>query len=270
MNKYYDQHTHSSFSPDCKEDLRNYCVKAKDEEIEYVCTCEHFDYLTTVDGTTWIADYDKLIEYHKALKKEFPNINLLLGVELGYKKTAYEELIKLSNKYPYDIIQLSLHENDKYDYYFKEVFLENNPDESMIECLKLTKEAIERVDNFDVLSHIDFGFKTLKMIDNNADISNYDEYVKDILRLLISKGKAFEVNTKVQEVISNIDGDDRHLLYLLKTYKELGGIKLTLSSDAHTLDKYRSNFDRYMKIIKDNGFDYLVYYIKRKEYKYYL
>mgnify|MGYP003303516260 CR=1 FL=1 len=34
----------------------------------------------------------------------------------------------------------------------------------MIECLELTYEAIERFDNFDVLSHIDFGFKTLKLI----------------------------------------------------------------------------------------------------------
>ena len=54
-----------------KEDLRNYFQKAKDLGIEYVSTCEHFDYMTNVDGYTWIADYDELIKYHKILEKEF-------------------------------------------------------------------------------------------------------------------------------------------------------------------------------------------------------
>ena len=113
MKKYYDQHTHSSFSPDSKEDLRNYFQKAKELGIEYVSTCEHFDYMTNVDGYTWIADYDELIKYHKILEKEFPEVKPLLGVELGYKRISYEEMIKLAKKYPFDIIQLSLHENDK-------------------------------------------------------------------------------------------------------------------------------------------------------------
>ena len=55
---------------------------------------------------------------------------------------------------------------------------------------------------------------------------------------------------------------------MLRLYKSLGGEKLTLSSDAHEVKVYRSNFPLYMKIIKENGFDKLSYYIKRKEYFY--
>ena len=84
--KYYDQHIHSSFSKDSEEDLENYFIKAKENGIEYVITCEHFDPHTSVDGTSWDADYDALIAYQKKLKKKYPMITPLLGIELGYRK----------------------------------------------------------------------------------------------------------------------------------------------------------------------------------------
>ena len=70
MKLLHDQHTHSSFSRDSKEDLRNYYLQASKLGISYVCTTEHFDLHTSVDGTTWDADYDTLIKYQKELKKE--------------------------------------------------------------------------------------------------------------------------------------------------------------------------------------------------------
>ena len=81
------------------------------------------------------------------------------------------------------------------------------------------------------------------------------------MKLLIEKNKAFEINTKVQEVIFDIDKDNHHIEYLLKTYKDLGGSKITLSSDAHKKERYRSLFLKYMKIIKDNGFNELSYFV---------
>ena len=80
--------------------------------------------------------------------------------------------------------------------------------------------------------------------------------------MLIEEGKSFEINTKVQESINN----DDHVRYMLNLYKSLGGEKLTLSSDAHSVDRYNSSFPRYIKIIKECGFNKLRYYVKRKEY----
>ena len=267
IENYYDQHMHSSFSADSQEDLENYVPLALKDNIDFICTCEHFDYLTVVDGTTWIADYPKLIEYHKVLKNKYPNMDFLLGVELGYKRICFNEMVELSNKYPFDIIQLSIHDNNKWDYYFKDAFLGHEVS-SMDEYFDLMYEAMERFNNFDVLSHIDFGFKTLKMIDKKWEINRWDSQIRKIMTKLIELDKAFEVNTKVQEVIYNIDQDNHHIEYLLSLYKELGGHKVTLSSDAHNVNKYRSLFDKYMGILKDFGFNELSFYIKRKEFKY--
>ena len=267
IDTYYDQHMHSSFSADSQEDLENYCKIALKDGVDYICTCEHFDYLTVVDGTTWIADYPKLISYHKELKEKYPDLNFLLGVELGYKRICFNEMVELSNKYPFDIIQLSIHDNNKWDYYFPNAFLGQEV-ESMNEYFDLMSEVLERFSNFDVLSHIDFGFKTLKMMDKKWEFNLWDKQIRKILTKIIEMDKAFEINTKVQEVIHDIDGDDHHIKYLLSLYKELGGHKVTLSSDAHTVGKYRNLFSKYMELLKDFGFDELSFYIKRKEYKY--
>ena len=61
---------------------------------------------------------------------------------------------------------------------------------------------------------------------------------------------------------------EKHLYQLLDIYKSLGGTRLTLSTDAHTLSRYKEDFEKYIKIIKECGFNYLCYYIKQKEYHY--
>ena len=47
---------------------------------------------------------------------------------------------------------------------------------------------------------------------------------------LIKHHKALEINTKVQEAIHDMN----HTKYLLSLYRQMGGEKLTLSSDAHS------------------------------------
>ena len=263
--KYYDQHTHSAFSEDSNEDLRNYYLCAIRDGVDYVCTCEHFDF-ETIMGKTWSADFDSAIKYREELKKEFPNITPLLGVELGYKPTAYKVITDLACRYPFDIIQLSIHDNNIIDYYFPEQF--GDYYETLNGYFDLMLDGVTNFDNYDVLSHLDYGFKTCLFINKNLKLSEFEGKIKKILEVIIKKGKALEVNSKVQNKIYEITNNYDNLEYLLKLYKSMGGEKITLSSDAHEVKFYRSNFSLYMDIIKKNGFNKLSYYIKRKEYFY--
>ena len=269
LNKYYDQHIHSSYSEDSEENLENYYIKAVENGCEYVVTCEHFDYLTIVTGKTWRADFDSLLKEQEKLKEKYPTITPLLGVEVGYKLSSIKAIDELLSKYPFDIVQFSIHDNDLIDYYFKPAF-EGDIDSKIKGYFTHIIEGLNRYDNFDVFSHLGFGFKTGKMIDNSLDIKNYENYVKEIMSLVIKKNKAFELNTKVIETIYDIDKDYHHLEYILDLYKSLGGSKLTLSSDAHKSSRYMSSFPIIMDIIKKHGFNELSYFIKRKEYKYVL
>ena len=89
------------------------------------------------------------------------------------------------------------------------------------------------------------------------------DLIKPILNEIIKKGKSLEINVKVQNALP-----ESHLRDFLKLYKDLGGTKLTLSTDAHSSNRYLEHFDKYVSIIKESGFNYLCYYIKQKEYHY--
>ena len=274
MELLHDQHMHSSFSKDSHEDLRNFYIKAEKLGIKYVMTCEHYDFATSVDGTSWTADFNELINYQKELVKEFPNITPLLGLELGYRKDYFKEMVEISNKYDYDLIQLSIHDGIKGDYYFEKTF-EKDVIGVMNYYFDTMVEALTTFTNFDVLSHIDFGFKTIVKIDPKYKLSMFEDRVKQVLKILVKLNKPLEINSKVMESLNNDYGNsdpnyhyDDYLRYLLKVYKDCGGKKLTLSSDAHQVSKYRLDFDKHIKTIKEMGFDKLSYFIKRKEYFY--
>lgn len=259
----HDQHIHSFFSNDSNEPLENYYIIASEKGIDYVITCEHYDPHTAVDSTTWCADYNKLMALQEEYKIKYPNVKSLLGIEFGYRPEYLDEMTNYISNYDFDLIQFSLHDDGKVDFFFTPAF-ENDPIGMTKYYLTRLYEGMQAFKDYNVLSHIDFGFKTAKLVNKEMNISMFEDIIIKIFKLIIKEGKAFEVNTKVQEKIE----DDEHIKYLLKLYKSLGGERVTLSSDAHEKERYMSSFPKYLEIIKECGFNELCYYIKRKEYRY--
>ncbi len=258
---YHDQHIHSNYSKDSNEPLESYYKKAVEYNCKYVITCEHFEINAGIDNTKWEADFQKLLEEQKILKEKYPAITPLLGIEIGYHTKEYQKLYKKINEFSFDLVQLSLHDGeDDYSYY---MYLEK-PRETLFNYFNVIKNALETFKEYDVLSHLDYGYKNAHKVDNTIKLSEYNEILISILKILIVDQKSLEVNTKLLETIN----DDSHMRYLLKLYKSLGGSRVTLSSDAHNKERYMSSFAKAKELIKECGFNSLVYYIKRKEYLY--
>ena len=260
MKILHDQHMHSHYSEDSKEDLKAYLDIATKENINYFITCEHVDFDPPSFDKSWIADFKALKEECKSLEKKYPNITFLYGIELGYRKDHIQDMKDMLHNNKFDLVQLSAHDDGINDYYLKESFLDTYND--LNKYFDKVYEAITTFNDFDVLSHFDYGFKTARMVNKYEDIKKYQDKIEKIFNKLIELNKPLEINAKVQSVIN----DDEYLKYILNLYYSLGGRKLTLSSDAHQVENYRLNFDKYIKMIKDAGFSYLCYFINRKEY----
>lgn len=262
--KLHDQHVHSMYSMDSTEKLVSYIQKAIQLGCSYFVTTEHFD-LDMVDGQVdWTVDYASLKQEYKKLQSQYPQISLLLGIEVGYRKTYLDQINAQIQSESYDVVNLSIHENDYADFYWPKYFEQYGVHQLLTAYFDEMIEATTHFTNYNVLSHIDYAFKTAFLMDSTLKISTYEEQIKKVYQNLITHHKALEINTKVQEAIHN----DEHTRYLLQLYKQVGGLRLTLSSDAHSVDRYESSFQHYMNIIQSCGFDYLVYYIQRKEYQY--
>ena len=258
----HDQHVHSCFSHDSKELIDNYYNKTKELGCKYFITTEHIDFDVHPNHEDWTADFEKLKKRLSELYKSGGPIPLL-GVEIGYRADFRPKMEKWINSQDFDVINLSIHNNPLMEYYYESFFREYGIDKCLEMYFNQMMDAMLSMDDFDVLAHIDYGFKTAYNIDKDLKFSDYEHYLIPILKQLIKKDKALEINTKVQKAFP-----DTHLKYLLGLYKSLQGTKLTLSSDAHIIDRYMEGFDKYKQIIKDCGFDHLCYFVKRKCYNF--
>lgn len=256
----HDQHMHSHYSEDSKEDLKNYLDLALKAGVSYFLTCEHVDFCPPSFSYSWIADFKGLREEVNSLKESYPSIKFLYGIELGYRLDHLDDMNKILADNKFDLVQLSCHDDGKHDYYLKDAFT-NLPDD-LNKYFDKVYEMLCNFTNFDVVSHFDYGFKTVRLMDNSIDIKDYEDKIIKIFKKIIEINKPLEINAKVQDAIN----DDEYLKYILYLYYSLGGRKLTLSSDAHRKEHYRLNFDKYIKMIKDAHFTYLCYFIDRKEY----
>jgi histidinol-phosphatase (PHP family) len=87
------------------------------------------------------------------------------------------------------------------------------------------------------------------------------ELLKEVLKLIISKGKGIEINTSglrqaPRETMPDVD--------VLKLYHELGGEILTIGSDAHRPVDVAEGIDTAIENAKQAGFKYLTLYKERK------
>ena len=260
----HDQHVHSSYSRDSQADIYKYAQTANQLGCKYFVTTEHIEFDSAATNDDWCVDYPNLIKDLEKLKEQYPHMEFLLGIEIGYRKDKLNNMNEMLKSYPFDLVNMSIHDNSKVDYYMKRDFIEEGIESMLNIYFNNIIDGLENYNDFDVLSHFDYGFKTAYLINPNLKLSNYEEYVKKIFNLIIKKDKTLEVNIKVQ--INQ--GTDENLIYWLNLYKKMGGYKLTLSSDSHNNDDYFKNHEHYIKIIKEAGFNELRYFVKRKEYIY--
>ena len=259
--KIFDQHVHSYYSFDSQQSIREYLKKATELSLDYFVLTDHFDlnYLSSNKDISFsIEDEQKELDNFKS---EFPNIKILNGIEIGYTKCSLNRTSEIVKKYSFDLINLSVHEDGKIDYYYADGFNEFGIEETLKQYFNLVLESIKVFPDYDVVCHIDFGFKTAYLLDKSLKLEQFEKEVCSILKEIIARDKTLELNVKVQEFIN-----DAHTLYLLKLYKKLGGKNLTLSSDAHRVDRFCSKFNHYINLIKEAGFDHLNYFVARKRF----
>ena len=255
----HDQHVHSYYSFDSEQRIEEYLDKAISLGLDYFVLTDHCDLNYMDKHKDLFFDIQKQHQELKELQSKYSNIKILHGIEIGYKPSEISRIKDIIKNNQFDLINLSFHESEKIDYYFFEEFQKLGVDKTLETYFLRELEAIKDFDDFDVFSHLDYGFKTAYLGDNTLSIKKYESLLVDIMKELIKKYQALEINIKVQEVLPI-----EHTKYLLKLYKELGGNYLTLSSDAHEINMYCHHFDKYINVIKQAGFNKLVYFVNRE------
>ncbi|WP_158217604.1 histidinol-phosphatase HisJ family protein [Lottiidibacillus patelloidae] len=261
LNKIIDHHVHTDFSPDCKTSMESTIARAKQLGLLGLLFTDHVDFDSPDPLFQDYIDYNVYMKKLEEVRKKNPELQFLMGVEIGYQPHIHDRLNKFLGEFPFDFVICSMHVCDKLDFYNGDFFIGKTQKESYLAYFDAVRKSVEEYDNFDVYGHLDYIIRYGPFEQKVLNYEQYKEAIDSVLLAIIEKGKGIELNTSGLRY--NL-GTMHPKIDILKSYKQLGGEIITLGSDAHKAEHLQADFDMGLELIKEAGFDYLAQFKNRK------
>lgn len=255
---FSDFHMHTDFSADCDAKPRDMIESAIKKGMHTICFTDHNDkdypFHEDVGITCFTFDLDEYFETLGALQKEYEKqIEIRIGIEIGLQPHLGDYYKKMVNQFPFDFVIGSIHVVNGSDPYYQEMFRDRPDEEAYRETFLTTLECLEKVQDFDVLGHIDYVVRYGKHQAQGYSYNKYADILDAILEKVISMGKGIEINMagfKYGLGFCHPHPD------ILKRYRELGGEIITIGADGHRPEHIAYDFDKASGILKECGFKY--------------
>lgn len=261
---YADSHMHSIVSRDSESPRADMAKGAIDHGISEICFTDHFDILD-IDGS-YNPNYDwapAREEQRKAREAWGDRVKIRYGIEVGNVPTDFEAGERVQREPGLDFVICSVHNLsheagglDFYDFRYRDpetcyAHLDNYF-ETMLQSVQWGK--------FDIFGHIPYPMRYMRDRDGqDVSLDRYQDQIREILKLIIEKGRGIEVNTKNWS-----DRIEQDYFRLMTTYHELGGQLVTVGSDAHSPDAVGAHIPRVYDMLKEIGFRYVAAFEARK------
>jgi len=254
----YDTHTHSTLSHDGGSTLEEMAKAAAQKGLKGICLSEHCDFRTYPEGSICRYFEDEILNARKNLPDY--GVQLPFAVEIAQASVAPEEVSELIGRNDYDMIIGSQHLLPGNESVLRRSYKDRSDCEKVLDIyLDALLETAETTD-YDTLAHMDY---PLRYFYFNAGIllkpEDRQKKVDDILKAVIRRGKALELNTAVLR-----KGYPSLMETTLCRFKELGGRYVTVGSDAHRTTELCDRFPEAEEAIKRAGFTTYTVYHRRK------
>ena len=256
-----DCHVHSNHSRDAEHSVTDLCKQAVSMGIFSLTItdhCECNEYRT--DG------YDRTIresigEVKRLQNKVKDKLTLLCGMELGQPLqdlSAADDALSIEGL---DFVLASVHNiKNREDYYFMKY-----QKDTVVSVLEEYFDEIIRVidwGKFDSLAHLTYPLRyILKNSGIKVNLHQFSEQIDIILKRLIKKEKALEINTSgLRQGLGSV----LPALEIVSRFKELGGKYITIGSDAHKTSDLAAGILEGFEIAHQAGFSHFTIYCNRK------
>ncbi|MDX9916535.1 MAG: histidinol-phosphatase HisJ family protein [Gudongella sp.] len=260
----YDFHIHSDFSIDSKTPMEKIALAAIDKNLRAICFTDHVDFEATADKIDLMfRPLDYFRDINRVKYKYRDKIEILAGVEIGMQPHLTERYQKFISDYGFDFVIMSIHSIDGKDIFFDFNDMDISADEILLKYYNSVLDSVKSFDDFDVLGHLDFIDRYLLIRQENFRYDAVMDVIKNILMILIEKGKGLEVNT----------GGLRYGLswfhpktQILKLYKDLGGEIITFGSDTHSELHVGFEYKNVERLLRELEFKYIYIFRGRKKF----
>lgn len=260
-----DIHLHSKFSFDSNEEPAAYVEAAKMLGADRFGFSEHYDYDAYLDGAKDVTLCD-IASYQKSFKSlKTDGVDMLFGIEFGYRKEAIEHYNELSAKFRFDYVINSVHTLKGGGDCYHSAFFEGRPlEDAYRDYLKGVLESVTSNLDFDVVGHIGYVARYRKGENVRLCYSKYSDILDDILSAIIERGKCLEINTSSGTCGSRFLPDEN----IIERYLAIGGKLISFGSDAHRATDFMRKSSQLESFLSENGVKELIYFKDRNPIAY--
>lgn len=260
-----DLHIHSALSPDAVESIDTICETALSLGLDTIAISDHYEFYSPGKEYSKFS-FGKVEKGQKEVERARgiygKDLKILFAIEIGQPHVDFHTAMKLVSSFDFDFILASFHKVGEKDLMYHNYLDDEERRRTLLEYLDGLL-LIATAFDFDSLAHFDIPKRYSFRAGRIMRVEDEEERVREILKTLVRRDKALEVNTSfLRESDETLPGEK-----ILKWFHEEGGRRITIGSDAHKRDAIGSGFDVAYDIIIQSGFSTVTYYEKRKAQK---
>ncbi len=235
---FNDYHTHTTFS-DGRDSMSTMCREAVSLGMEEIAFTEHAEW---VNGRTGFFSHPP--DYFHVLERNQDHfaphgLRVLSGVEIGNPHEHEKDASLLLSSYQFDVVIGSMHWLYGENIHNINCFVNRDPIKVYQDYFRESAVMVRNF-NFQILAHTDRIFLRGAQLGILPTAPQIETEVRDMLDALIETDTAFEINCRL---LSARQHWNTLLLRMLMWYKEAGGNKIVINSDAHQTKHLPMNRD---------------------------
>ena len=252
-----DLHTHSMFSFDGAPTatLDNMASCAIAAGLTHLAVTDHCDINNEIEGKHPTPDREAMYKAIAAAKEKYRGrLEILFGIELGEATQYPDEARALLARYPYDIVLGSLHNiRGEGDFSWFD-FTKYTNDEAHAFFDRVIEETLElcEFEGIRVITHLTYMERYMYRQGLSLDYAYHREGLCRLFDRIIEKNLVLELNTS-----DLATGYALPPAPLLALYRERGGTRVCIGSDAHEPSAIARNFEAAKALLLSVGFDTL-------------
>jgi histidinol-phosphatase (PHP family) len=259
-----DLHTHTDNSFDGRHSAIFLCESAVERGLRAVAFTDHVEMDHFRDQDFDRTAKQSFFETAKACSAFRGQLIVCAGVELGEPTYNLPEAETLVRKYSYDVILGSVHNlRGRKDFCFLPYAQYSGE-----EIAALVKEYFDellllaRWGKFDVLAHLTYPLRYICGEHGRAlDITGYREQIDTVLEAAVGSRLALEINTSG---LRRKLGKPMPEEWIVRRFRELGGQRVTVGSDAHYAHDLGAGLEAGMDLALRCGFTHVTLYQGRE------
>ncbi|MGD2247854.1 MAG: histidinol-phosphatase HisJ family protein [Candidatus Methanofastidiosia archaeon] len=244
-----DYHIHSTYSIDGKSPLHAYSAPAQKRTLKEIGFAEHVDVNPDIEGFEYL-DFPAYYTAVTSLNKHTV-IPVKCGIEISYEPHIENKVRDYVSFLPCDYVIGSVHEVEKKT--MDHTFLEQSDPVLYFEAVN----SLIHSKTCDIIGHLEY----FKRWGGPYTSHNYKDIIVTTLKKIIDSNLVLEVNTSG---LRHPAKDTYPSLEVIKWYKALGGILISLGSDAHNAHHIGYKFPEIITALHSIGFTHLATFEARK------